>query len=49
MSTLPPKADMARHDPDVRFVPEADIRARRPMSGLIRQGRFAADQHPGVV
>jgi hypothetical protein len=37
MSALPPKADMAR------------IRARRPMSGLIRQGRFAADQHPGEV
>jgi hypothetical protein len=25
MSALPPKADIADHDPDVRFVPEADI------------------------
>jgi hypothetical protein len=25
MSALPPKADIAGHDPDVRFVPEADI------------------------
>jgi hypothetical protein len=25
MSALPPKADMARHDRDVRFVPKADI------------------------
>jgi hypothetical protein len=25
MSALPPKADIARHDPDVRFVPKADI------------------------
>jgi hypothetical protein len=25
MSTLPPKADIADHDTDVRFVPKADI------------------------
>jgi hypothetical protein len=25
MSALPPKADMAQHDRDVRFVPKADI------------------------
>jgi hypothetical protein len=25
MSALPPKADMVRHDRDVRFVPKADI------------------------
>jgi hypothetical protein len=24
MSALPPKADMVRHNPDVRFVPKAD-------------------------
>jgi hypothetical protein len=27
MSALPPKADMAQHDRDVRFVPKADIRS----------------------
>jgi hypothetical protein len=26
MSPLPPKADIAHHDRDVRFVPKADIR-----------------------
>jgi hypothetical protein len=26
MSTLPPKADIAERDRDVRFVPKADIR-----------------------
>jgi hypothetical protein len=25
MSALPPKADIAQHDGDVRFVPKADI------------------------
>ena len=25
MSALPPKADIADHDPDVRFVPEAEV------------------------
>jgi len=25
MSAIPPKADIADHDPDVRFVPKADI------------------------
>jgi hypothetical protein len=25
MSALPPKADMAHHDPDVRFVPNSDM------------------------
>jgi hypothetical protein len=25
MSTIPPKADIAGHDEDVRFVPKADI------------------------
>ena len=25
MSTLPPKADIAQHERDVRFVPKADI------------------------
>jgi hypothetical protein len=29
MSALPPKADIADHDPDVRFVPKADIAAQR--------------------
>ena len=26
MSALPPKADIVQNDPDVRFVPKADIR-----------------------
>jgi len=32
MSASPPKADMARHDRDIRFVPQADITLliRRP-------------------
>jgi hypothetical protein len=28
MSALPPKADITRHDCDVRFVPKADIQRR---------------------
>jgi hypothetical protein len=28
MSALPPKADIPERDPDVRFVPKADIRTR---------------------
>jgi hypothetical protein len=34
MSALPPKADMAQHDRDVRFVPIADIRAEEIEVGL---------------
>ena len=30
MSALPLKANIAEHDPDVRFVPKADIRTGFP-------------------
>jgi hypothetical protein len=32
MSALPPKADIAGRDEDVRFVPEADIAQMRDLS-----------------
>jgi hypothetical protein len=40
MSALPPKADMAQHDRDVRFVPLADIgeRLRMPLRMELPEG-----------
>jgi hypothetical protein len=32
MSALPPKADMAQHDRDVRYVPQGDI---QPIPGAV--------------
>src|SRR6516225_3824148 len=40
MSALPPKADIAERDGNVRFVPKADIRLLSPMS-LIAAGEIA--------
>ena len=34
MSALPPKADMAQHDRDVRFVPIADIGSKTLRAGF---------------
>ena len=36
MSALPPKADIAQHDRDVRFVPKADI------GSFIQRNKFAS-------
>ena len=40
MSALPPKADIAEHDEDVRFVPKADM--RRPTQIPRWRGRTGA-------
>jgi hypothetical protein len=36
MSALPPKADMVRHDRDVRFVPQADITEHWQLGDSVR-------------
>jgi hypothetical protein len=44
MSALPPKADIADRDPDVRFVPQADIHWFAALKVcLIQQVRFVLD------
>jgi hypothetical protein len=42
MSALPPKADMARHGCDVRFVPMADIPPCRSIVSLVLMELLAA-------
>src|SRR6516164_4636039 len=44
MSALPPKADMGRQDPDVRFVPQADIlRCNRDWHSITSSARASKD------
>jgi hypothetical protein len=51
MAALPPKADMAQHDRDVRFVPKAEIGATKltvtsPRSRTVSNcARFLAFHH----
>jgi hypothetical protein len=43
MSALPPKADIAQHGGNVRFVPIADVDHRRCLSLLVDVCRFGSD------
>ena len=50
MSALPPKADIAECDGDVRFVPEADIVACPPHVGLLLKSRHSLERwHTGLT
>jgi hypothetical protein len=44
MSALPPKADIVRHDRDVRFVPQADILRRSKIVLLTRSAACGASK-----
>jgi hypothetical protein len=45
MSALPPKADMAQHDCDVRFVPKADIETLSRFSSISSTGANPTRAH----
>jgi hypothetical protein len=49
MSALPPKADMVQHDPDVRFVPKADIVRRHPVTLSVRASTEAGIFRPSIL
>jgi hypothetical protein len=40
MSALPPKADIRRHEYDVRFVPKADIMQRNKKGAQLVSGNL---------
>ena len=46
MSALPPKADIRRHEYDVRFVPKADISSVLELQDLAARGQAQLQAPP---